>query len=176
MSAIAVIAAEQQLNAARAVAETQRREEAKQEILRLRHEGAALLKRFRPMAAQVKQAQADRLRLHYELLRAKNNIAAYRAPLDPLTFPSDEEVAEHARLLVAWQATQQKLLAQHEDACRRESVRVHAVAIQDRLIHMQFEIQNLTAIAEGRRPGEMAKGGLSMGVEDFFGNMATTYV
>jgi chromosome segregation ATPase len=168
MSASAVIAAEQQLNAVRAVAETQRREGAKQEIRRLRHEGAALIRQFRPLAAQVKQAQADRLRLHYELLRAKNHIAAYRVPLDPLTFPSDENIAAHAAQLVAWQAEQKKLLAQYEDAVRRESARVHAVTIQDRLVHMQFEIQNLTAIAEGRRPGEMAKGGLST-CEDFIG-------
>jgi hypothetical protein len=148
MSAIAVIEAERNLNAARAAAGTQRREDAKQNILRLRHEGAALLKRFRPLAAQVKQAQANRLRLHYELLRAKNNIATYSTPLDPLTFPSDENIAAHAAQLVAWQATQKELLAQHEDACRRESVRAHAVTIQDRLVHIQFEIQNLTAIAK----------------------------
>ncbi len=172
----AVTEAQRQLDAAVAVEGMRRRETAKQEIKRLRHEGAALLKRFRPLAAQVKQAQADRLRLHYELVKARNNIAAYRTPLDPSTFPSDEDVAKQARALVGWQAQQQELLAQHEDACRRESVRVHAVAIQDRLLHMQFEIQNLTAIAEGRRPGEMPQGGLSMGVEDFIGNVATTRV
>ena len=100
----AVTEAQRQLDAAVAVEGMRRRETAKQEIKRLRHEGAALLKRFRPLAAQVKQAQADRLRLHYELVKARNNIAAYRTPLDPSTFPSDEDVAKQARALVGWQA------------------------------------------------------------------------
>jgi hypothetical protein len=152
-------------SAALAAEASARREAAKQQIKELRREGAALLRQYRPLAAQIKTAQQQRLKLHGALVQARDQIAIYSVPLDPETFPSDADLAAHAEQLDLWKGRQKELLAQVEDARNREAARPQAMAIQNRLRHMQFEIRNLTSIAEGRRPGEI-EGGL-FSVENF---------
>lgn len=155
----------EQLATARAAESSAKCEAAKQRIKELRREGAALLMQYRPLAAQVKTAQQQRLKLNGELVQARDQIAIYSVPLDPETFPSDEDIAAHAEQLALWKARQRELLARNEDTRSREAVRPQAMAIQNRLQQMQYAIANLTAVAEGRRPGEI-KGGL-FSVENF---------
>jgi hypothetical protein len=155
MTTTEVMIAEQQLAAAKAEAARKTREYAKHKIEDLRREGASLRKRLEPMALQIKNAQNDRLRLNTALLHAREQIDAYSEPLDPLTLPTDEEIAEHDNQLELWKREQKKLLAQNAAAVERESIRPQAVTMQKRLETIRFEIQNLTAIAEGRTPGQM---------------------
>jgi chromosome segregation ATPase len=162
-----VVLAEQQLNAARVAEASAKREAAQREIKRLRSEGAALLKQFRPMVRQIRAAEQERLKLHGQLVNARAKIAFYSLPLDPATLLSDEEIAEHAAQLTAWKVKQQELLAQHADAVKRESIRAAAVAIKSRLEYLQYSLRNLSAVAEGRLPGELEEGGIFEGVEDF---------
>jgi chromosome segregation ATPase len=162
----AVAQAEAALARARAEDAKQKREDAMVEIKRLSREGAELLKQLRPLTAQIKQAQQERLNLHGQLLQAQQQIAVYSAPPDPLTFPSDAEIEAHAAQLVLWQDRQKSLLRQHAAAVQRESVRPHAVTLNNRLEHVEYEIRNLSAVAEGHKPGEI-QGGLFIGVESF---------
>jgi chromosome segregation ATPase len=173
MSSVTVIEAEAVLAKATRQAAQERRENAKQKIQELRREGAEVRKQFRPLAAQVKQAQADRLRLHALLVQAREQIAVYARPLDPLDFPSDVDIQEHARQLEAWRARQAELLVQSADARDRESLRPHTVALAKRMDQIRFEISNWSAVASGLRPGE-AVGGVYQGVEDFIGSMPIT--
>jgi chromosome segregation ATPase len=168
MSAIAQ--AEQQLRAAHAEEAQRRRDGAKQEIVKSRQEGATLLRQLRPMARQIQEAQNERLRLGALLTHARDQIAAYSQPLDPLDFPTDEQIAEHAQQLEAWRSEQQQLLARHAAAKGRESIRPAAVALQSRLENLRFRIQNLSSIAEGRAPGQMPDGGLFRVGENFLGS------
>lgn len=170
MSTVAVVQAEQQLNVARAEEQRAKREAAKQEIKKLRTEGAALLKQFRPMVRQIRDAEQERLKLHGLLVQARNRIDFYSVPLDAVEFPTEEEIAAHAGQLGAWKVKQQELLAQHADALGRESIRAEAVAIQNRLQYLRYALQNLGAIAEGHRPGDLPEGGAFKGVEDFLGH------
>ena len=170
---LSVIEAEAALTAARAAEAKQKRARAIQEIKRLTAEGVKLKAEVELLAAQIKGAQADRLRLHPELMQARNQIATYSAPLDPLTFPSAADERERLRQLSSWKARQKELLAQHEDAVLRESVRMQAIQLLNTLRRIQYEIQNQTAIAEGRKPGQVS-GGVYMGVEDFIGSMPIT--
>jgi hypothetical protein len=114
-----------------------------------------LRKQYLLLAAQVKQAQADRLRLHGELVRARNQIAAYATPLDPLDFPSDADIQEHSEQLRLWQQKQAELLDQHREVVEREAARIPAIALARRMENVRLEIQNWTAVAEGRRPGQV---------------------
>ncbi len=173
MSAVTII--EQQLEAARAEEAKSRREAAKQKIEELRREGAMLLKELRPLAKQVREAQRERLRLHGLLVQARNNILAFSQQLNPLDFPSDEKIAEQAQQLETWKNRQKELLAQHARSCEREAVRSQAVALQRKLDHLQYSISNLTAVSEGRLPGQLDKGGLST-CEDFIGNLQTAHL
>jgi hypothetical protein len=156
---------------ARAVDEEarQKRAEAAKRIEALSAEGAALTAELEPLAAQINAAQNERLRLHGELLQARNQVNIYSAPLDPLTFPSEKDEHDRLEQLAAWKKRQQELLELHSDCVRKESVRPSAVALQRRLSQLTFEIQNLSAVAEGRRPGQI-EGSVSMGVEDFLGS------
>jgi hypothetical protein len=172
---LTVAEAETTLAAARADAAKLEREQALAKIQELRRVGAELMQQLRPMVAQINQAQADRLRLHGELMNARNQIAIYSQPLDPLTFPTDADIAAHAEQLRLWRKHQKELLAQSEDACLRESIRLRAVALQTELNHLQQMIRNLIPIAEGRRVGDM-EGGLYQGVEDFIGNLQTAHL
>ena len=164
---VSVTQAEAQLKVALASEAKQKRENAKAEIQRLSAEGATLQAELFALAAQIKQAQADRLQLHGALVNARTQLIAYSQPLDPLTFPSAKDERERVRQLAAWQQRQRELLAQHTAACERESVRGHAVQLKRKLEHLQYEIQNQTALAEGRKPGQLAEGGVFTGVEDF---------
>jgi len=155
MSSVTVIEAENVLAKAKAAAQKQRCEDAKQRIQELRREGAELRKQYKPLAQQVLQAQQDRLRLHAELVRARNQIAVYSVPLDPLDFPSDADVAEHAQQLVLWQKKQAELLDKHRDAVEREAARIPAIALAQRMENVRLEIQNWSTVAEGIRPGQV---------------------
>ena len=165
-----VAQAETALAVARVEEQKQKREDARREIQRLTAEGAKLKAELEPLVTQVKQAQNERLHLHGQLLQARSQIASYSAPLDPLTFPSAKDEAERRKQLAAWQEQQKELLKQHRTVVERESVRPYAVKVQQTLVRLQYEIANLTAIAEGRRPGQLAEGGLFTVGEDFLGN------
>ena len=173
MSSVTVIEAENVLAKAKAAAQKQRCEDAKQRIQELRREGAELRKQYKPLAQQVLQAQQDRLRLHAELVRARNQIVFYSTLLDPLDFPSDKQIAEHAAQLETWRKRQQELLALSKNASERESIRPQAVALAKRMDQIRFEIANWSVVVEGRKPGEAA-GGVYQNVEDFIGSMPIT--
>jgi DNA-directed RNA polymerase len=170
MTTTEVTIAEQQLASARAEAERQTREDAKRKIEVLRREGASLRKQLEPMSKQIKDAQNARLWLNRALLHAREQIDAYSEPLDPLTLPTDEEIAEHNNQLDLWKREQKKLLAQHAAAVERESIRPQAIAMQKRLETLQLEIQNWMAVAEGRTPGQLPEGGVFRVGEDFLGH------
>jgi hypothetical protein len=170
MTTLSVPEAEQQLAAAQAVAAKERRENATREIQRLRREGVPMLKRLRALAAVIHEAQNTRLKLNGLLLQARAQIASFSIPLDPMEFPSDADIAEHARQLTLWQARQKELLAQSEECLRRESWRMEAIGLQDRVNRMYQEMKNLTAVAAGRLPGQLESGGLAQGLEDFIGH------
>ncbi len=155
MTTLSVEEAEAQLSAARANVERQKCENAKQEIERLRREGAAIKKRLPSLEAQVAQAQQERLNLHEPLLTALAQIATYSKPLDPFSFPTDEEIAEHAQQLVLWQERHRELLAKAADASRREAAQDEAIAQKNRLVGLECQIRNLTAVAAGRKTGEI---------------------
>jgi phage host-nuclease inhibitor protein Gam len=170
MTTTEVMIAEQQLAAAKAAAAKETREDAKRKIEVLRREGASLRKQLEPMSKQIKDAQNARLRLHRALLHAREQIDMYGQPLDPLTLPTDEEIAEHDNQLGLWKREQKKLLAQHADVVERESIRPQAIAMQKRLQTLQLEIQNWIAVAEGRKPGQLPEGGVFRVGEDFLGH------
>jgi hypothetical protein len=150
-------------------AEQARREDAKRYIEVLRREGAEITALLDPMKAQVKEAQNERLKLSRQLAVARDNVEAYSTPLDPMTFPSDAAIAEHVRQLDLWRQEQKQLLARHQAASERENVRHNAVKLQNRLTHITIEMNNQTAIAEGRFPGQVAEGGLFRVGEDLIG-------
>jgi DNA-directed RNA polymerase len=170
MTTTEVMIAEQQLAAAKADAAKETREDAKRKIEELRREGATLRKQLEPMALQIKDAQNARLRLHRALLHAREQIDLYAQPLDPLTLPTDEEMAEHDRQLGLWKLEQEALLAKHRAAVERESIRPQAVAMQKRLETLQLEIQNWAAVAGGRTPGQPPEGGVFRAGQDFLGH------
>lgn len=106
----AVTQLELQLAGALATEARQKCEDAKAEVQRLRCEGAELLAEFRPLAVQVRDAQNERLKLHGLLVQARNQIATYSSPLNPLTFPSDDEIRAHAEQLETWKQRQKELV------------------------------------------------------------------
>jgi hypothetical protein len=160
-------------------AEQARRDGATRKIEELRREGAELTASLKPMKAQVKEAQNERLKLSRQLAVARDQIEAYSTPLDPMTFPnvpnvgvtfpSDDEIAERAAQLELWRKEQKRLLAAHKAACERENLRHKAVVLQNRLDHITFELSNQLAIAEGRFPGQVAEGGVFRVGEDLIG-------
>src|SRR6266849_3902209 len=119
MTTLSVEEAEAQLSAARANVERQKCENAKQEIERLRREGAAIKKRLPSLEAQVAQAQQERLNLHEPLLTAL------------------------AQQLVLWQERHRELLAKAADASRREAAQDEAIAQKNRLVGLECQIRNL---------------------------------
>lgn len=161
MSTIAVVQAEAALAIARAEQAKQERENATREIKRLTTEGVKLRAALHKLIKQVNNAQTDRLILHSELQKAREQIGIYSEQLDPLTFPTPEDEAKRVMQLGLWQERQVELQRLHKEACRRESVRVQAAEMQQQLLNMQYEIRNLMAIAQGRRPGQLPQGGLS---------------
>jgi hypothetical protein len=176
MTTSTVTELERQLKATEAETEKLKRKmkEAKQlEIERtlekLSREGAAVKAEFDPMAAGLNNDQNLQLRLHAELVRAKEQINVHSQPLDPLSFPSRTAERNRLRNLAEWKDRQRQLLLQHHDCVRRQSVRPRAIQLARRLDQIRFEIQNWTAILEGRRPGQI-EGGTFQGVEDFLGN------
>ena len=164
-----VIRAQNKLRVALSEEAQQRRENAREEIKRLSAEGAALRAELEPMAAQVRRAQNDRLRLHGELVHARAEIARYAAPLDPHEFPTAKDEAVRAKQLRWWRAEQKRLLAAHEDARQRESVRIEAIRLQNRVNQIHSQLNNLTVVAEGRELGR-AEGGIFTTGEDFLGH------
>jgi chromosome segregation ATPase len=156
----------QQLKAAEAEEQRHKATQAKEKIKSLTGEGASLMAQLEPLVKQINEAQKERLALNGHLINARNQIRAYEAPLDALTFPSEKDEHNRVEQLDLWKQRQRELLAKHEDCVRRESVRPQAVALQKRLEHIQFEVQNWTAVAEGRKIGEV-EGGVYQGVEDF---------
>lgn len=161
---------QRQLKAAEAGDAKQKRENAAREIQRLTGEGAKLRIELEPLAKQIKTAQNKRLRFNGELVHAREQIAAYSTPLDLSDFPSDAEIRAHAEQLRLWQERQQELLAASK--ANEESIGFpvmrHAIGLQKRLNEIKFEIENLTAVAEGRRPGQI-EGGINCVTEDFLG-------
>jgi chromosome segregation ATPase len=170
MSTVTVAHTTQQLALASAEEARQKRENAKKDVDRLRREGAALKGRFDPLAALVKQKQAERLKLHTRLLQLGNDISEFSQPLDPLTFPSDEDIAERERDLGELKVQQAETLAAHERVFTEESsARREAIPLQHRLVQIGFEMNNAIEAAEGREPGKPEKVSLST-VEDFLGH------
>jgi hypothetical protein len=157
-----------QLATAEADEARQKRAAAVERVKALAAEGAQLRAELEPLAEQIRTAQNARLRCHGELVRAREQISALSAPLDPLMFPSALDEHNRVEQLAAWRARQQELLTLHADCVRREGVRPQAVQLQRRLETLTFQIQNLSAVAEGRKIGEV-EGGVSQGVEDFLG-------
>jgi len=95
--------------------------------------------------------------------------AIYSALQDALTFPSAKDERARVRQLAGGQERQCELLAQHEDAVRRENVRPHAVFLQQQ--PTKDPIRNPESNgAEGRQPGQLAGVGLFTVGEDFLGN------
>ena len=166
---VTVSEAEKQLAAARAEAARQQRKDAQRKLQELRREGAELLAELEPLAAQIRSAQNERLRLNGQLVKARNQINAYSQPLDVSNFPSDADIRAHAAQLRQWQGRQKELLALHRAAVERESVRPRAVALEKRLEQLRFEVQNWTVIAEGGTFGEV-EGGVYQNVGDFIGS------
>lgn len=162
---------ERQLAAARSEESRKKREDALAQIERLSDEGAQLKALLAPLQEQINGALNERLRLNGLLRQARSQVLAYSAPLDPLTFPSQADKEEHARQLGLWKEGQRKLLAANtaNEARMGVDVRLNAARLARRLETVAQEISNLTAVAEGRRPGE-TKGGLSYVGEDFIGN------
>ena len=171
MSTVTVSQAEQQLATVRAEAQKLERENAKQKIQELSREGAALVKKLYPLTAEVKDLQDARLTLSAKLVRARDQIASFSQPLHPLTFPSSEDIVTHERQLAWWRGEQKRLVAKHLEVYASEvDARRRAMAMNNRLIQITFEIQNLTAVAEGRMPGQPAEGGLFRVSENFLGH------
>ena len=156
----------QQLQVAEADEALQKREAAVEQVKRLAAEGRALRAELEPLAETIRTAQNARLRCHGELARARDQINALSQPLDPLGFPSALDEHNRVEALAAWKDRQKELLEVHADCVRRETVRPRAVQLQRRLEKITFEIQNQTALAEGRKIGEV-EGGISQGVENF---------
>lgn len=156
----------QQLAIAEAADAAQKRAAAAAQVKQLTAEGARVTAELEPLIEQIRAAQNDRLRINGLLLQARNQISAFAAPLDPLTFPSENQEKERLRQLAAWKAQQLALLKKHEDCVRRENVRPQAVALQRRLQTLEFQIKNLSVLAEGGKIGEVT-GAVSQGVENF---------
>jgi hypothetical protein len=156
----------QKLATAEADEARQKREAAVEQVRRLAAEGRALRAELEPLAEQIRTAQNARLRCHGELARAREQIAVLNQPLDPLMFPSALDEHNRVEQLAAWKTRQQELLEVHADCVRRETVRPRAVQLQRRLETITFQIQNLSALAEGRKIGEVT-GSVSQGVENF---------
>ncbi|HVR21819.1 MAG TPA: hypothetical protein VMU26_00705 [Candidatus Polarisedimenticolia bacterium] len=158
MSTMSVPDARAALAVATSAAERTQRESALAELKLVRQQGADMQKEFNTVAAQVKQAEKERLVLHQQIVKARQNIEMYSRPLDPLTFPSDEEIADNARQLTLWHAHRDDLKRKYADAAQRESARLRAVQLQNALVRLRATASNLEAIASGRRPGEIAGG------------------
>jgi len=94
MANLAVAEAERALATARAEAQRQERLDARDRVIELAAEGARLTTELEPFRLQIKTALAERLRLHGELVRARNMIGLYGAELDPLSFPTENDERE----------------------------------------------------------------------------------
>jgi hypothetical protein len=158
MSTMSVPDARAALAQATSAAERTQRESALAELKLVRQQGAEMQKEFNILVGRVKQAEKDRMVLHQQIVNARQNIEMYSRPLDPLTFPSDEDIAEHAQQLTLWHAHRDGLMRKYDDAAQRESARLRAVQLQNGLSQLRTRASNLEAIASGRRPGEIAGG------------------
>jgi hypothetical protein len=150
-----------ELAVAEATAQRAKRDEALAAIPPLRRQGAEMQKEFRKLSVQVRDAQAERLWLHDKLLEAAEQVRFYGKPLDPVDFPSDADVAEHAKQLKLWKEEQQKLLKRSAAAAERESARMRALELEQSLLRLRGQLATLKTIAAGRKPGEIADTGLS---------------
>jgi hypothetical protein len=162
----AVSELKQKLEAAVAEEARQKRAYAARKVEALSAEGERLTAQLEPMAVNLNNDQNLQLRLHAELVQARDQINAHSAPLDPLSFPSRTAERNRLRNLAEWKERQRGLLLKHHDCVRRQSIRPQAMALQRRLEQLKYEIQNWSTIAEGGKIGEVT-GGAFANVENF---------
>jgi len=172
---ITVAEAERQLAAARAEAAKLERENALQELAVQGQEGAALVEELTPLATKINTLQNKRLELYGLLLQARNQIAVFSQPLDPLTFPSTKQIAKHDEQLRSWKQRQKELQRESMKVSEEEwSARQRALLLVAKLTHLKFVTSNLSAIASGLRPGQI-EGGLFLVGEDLLGHSDRRY-
>jgi hypothetical protein len=161
--------AEANLLAARNAADRARRDEAAQEVLRLRARIAVLKPALEELNVNVKIATNKRLDLHYKIADARAQIASWSAPLDPLAFPSEAKLADRQQQAELWRGRLDravKLYAKVSDYEGRS--RRGALDMASEYRTLLYTYNNYLTIAEGGEPGyPAAKSGLS-NVKDNF--------
>jgi hypothetical protein len=105
--------AEINLNAARAVAEQLRRDEATKEVIRVRARIVELKPQLLDLTTNVSIAINRRLDLFYKIRNARQQIASWSEPLDAFAFPSAGTLADHAQQAQLWTERERSLYAEY---------------------------------------------------------------
>jgi hypothetical protein len=130
--------------------------------------GARLQALYDAQVGEVNRAIGETGYLKQAIRNAEGQLKAWRAPLDPLSFPSREQLAKQAEQTAAWERTCADLTARLADATRRSEGALELVKLRDAIQRQQWVIANLKTLAEGGRVGYPA-GGLATS-EDLIGN------
>jgi len=158
MAARAIETIRGDLKAAEALAEQQKREEARQQIEKLSEQGSTLKQEISRLSSRVKAVDGQRDRLTALARRAREEFSAWSAPLPAESFPTKAQKAERAKQAALWKAELDRLSGEIAALPETFSDRMTAIKLNDQLNGYIFTLQNLKAIATGRKIGSLESG------------------
>lgn len=153
MSTIGLEIARGNLQAAERAVEQERMESARREVPALRTQAREMLKRSKRLHGKFTQLNAEVLAMRGELLPTWQEYQRFSAPPE-----WDEEMPEHERAETAeqWRKRHASLLADIAEKEKKvESLRRELQEICATLPRIEMSIKNLTAVAQGRLPGQV---------------------
>lgn len=160
MTQQAFIEAQERLNRAQADIAQERKAEAKRQLEEVRGAGRKLRAELNAVVREIEQGRLEVQACDHEIARYKAAIAAH-APLDPVDFPSEKQIANH-------QARLDELIAGLDAVAKRRHAAVNsgptvyvALELDQRIIQLQYTARNLESVIRGERLG-YPEGGVSV--------------
>jgi hypothetical protein len=130
--------------------------------------GARLQAEYDAQVGETNRAINETGYLKVAIRNAESQLKAWRAPLDPLTFPSAAQLSKQAEQIAVWERTCADLTTRLAAAVRRSEGVLELVKLRDAIQRQQWVIANIRTLAEGGRVG-YPEGGISTS-EDLIGN------
>lgn len=131
---------------------TEAQAEAKRQLEEVRAQGRKLRAELNAVVREIEQARAYVLAYDSEIARYKAAIAAHE-PLDPVDFPSEQQIAAH-------QAKLDELIKALDAVAQRRHAAVNsgpspyvAIDLDQRIVQLQYTARNLENVIRGGKPG-----------------------
>lgn len=146
------IAAQEQLRQAEVAVAQERKDEARRTLEEVRTQGRKLRRELDAVVREIEQGRLEVQACDHDIARYKNLIAAH-APLDPVDFPSEQQIAAH-------QAQLDDLIAGLDGVAQRRLAAVNsgpspyvAIALNEKIVQLQYTARNLESRIRGERLG-----------------------